>query len=91
MFFAFQVDLLLDEGTGLNVLMNNAGCMIAEGGTLENADRSVYLQHFDTNVISVAKMIEVNAKIFIVFVLHNILRSHVLIYFLPFMLLVSVL
>uniref|UniRef100_F1L8E3 Oxidoreductase n=1 Tax=Ascaris suum TaxID=6253 RepID=F1L8E3_ASCSU len=53
-----QVDLLLDEGTGLNVLINNAGCMIAEGGTLENADRSVYLQHFDTNVISVAKMIE---------------------------------
>ncbi|VDM37268.1 unnamed protein product [Toxocara canis] len=53
-----KVDLMLDEGVGLNVLINNAGCLISEGGTLENADRSVYLQHFDTNVVSIVKVIE---------------------------------
>lgn len=33
--------------------------MIADGSKLEGADRSMYLQHFDTNVVSVAKVVEV--------------------------------
>ena len=62
--FFFEVRTVLGEDVGLNLLINNAGILIAEGSRLKNADRSVYLQHFDTNVVSVVKVIEVSFPFF---------------------------
>lgn len=53
-----KVRTTLGDGVGLNLLINNAGIKISDGSLLNGADRSVYLQHFDTNVVSVAKVIE---------------------------------
>ncbi|VDD89401.1 unnamed protein product [Enterobius vermicularis] len=53
-----KVKTTLGDDVGLNLLINNAGIMIADGSKLEGADRSMYLQHFDTNVVSVAKVVE---------------------------------
>uniref|UniRef100_A0A914IE43 Uncharacterized protein n=1 Tax=Globodera rostochiensis TaxID=31243 RepID=A0A914IE43_GLORO len=46
-----EVCKVLGSDDGLNTLINNAGILEKEGGTLKAPDRAVYLRHFDVNVV----------------------------------------
>lgn len=47
-------------GTTLSLLINNAGILEKEGGSISSADRSVWLRHFDVNAVSVVKTSQVS-------------------------------
>lgn len=53
-----QVERSLGPKTGLNLLINNAAINFSGGSSLFGADRKVYSQHFETNVISSVKVVE---------------------------------